>query len=113
MFDNDAKVDRLIFNSAEQTAPFDLAGGSTWSREVLFIPRETWAAAGWEKLDNEIIRKCSPQSPCQGQFLLNVRFDSGITLIQPCSFAITGHVLAHLQGKERHYFGSPICGTPG
>jgi hypothetical protein len=113
--DNEAKVDRLVFNSAEQTAPFDLPGGNTWSREVLLIPRLTWAAASWDKLDNEIIQKCNRQSPCQGALLLHVRFDNGITLTQSCYFAITDHMIAHLQGKERRYFSTPSCEatTPG
>src|SRR5215472_2773244 len=42
-YDDEAKVDRLVFENAVQTAPFDLAGGGSWSKEVLLIPRDTWA----------------------------------------------------------------------
>lgn len=106
--DKDRKVDKLIFSSAEQVAPFDLAGGSTWSREIMFIPRKTWAAANWDKLADQIIRECSPLL-CQGELQLRVRFDSGITLTQPCRFRIDEHMLAHFKGKGRQYFSSPFC----
>jgi hypothetical protein len=109
VLDNESKVDRISFSSAEQIAPFDLAGGSTWSKEILFIPRQTWAAASWGKLDNEVLRHCDQQPRCQGNLLLHVRLDNGVTLSQSCNFTVTDHLLAHLQGKERRYFTSPMC----
>jgi hypothetical protein len=107
-FNNDTKVDRLVFSSADQVSPFDLAGGTTWSREILFIPRKTWSATNWNKLDTEIIGKCS-RFTCQGELILRVRFDNDLMLTQPCRFRVDEHMLAHFKGEDRQYFTSPLC----
>jgi len=101
------KVDRLVFDSAVQVAPFDLPGGGTWSRELLLIPRETWAAVSWGAFDEQVSQGCSQQ--CQGELSIRVRLDNGASLTEPCSFSIDKHVLAHLRGSERRYFTSPAC----
>jgi len=105
--DSENKADRLVFESAVQTAPFDLPGGGTWSRELLLVPRETWAAASWAALDEQVSQGCSQQ--CQGELSVRVRFDNGTSLTEPCTFSVDEHVLAHLHGHERRFFTSPEC----
>src|SRR5262249_2830278 len=106
-----ASTDRLIFATTSQAAPFDLPGGSTWSREVLFIPRETWAVLDWVAFERRIASACSKPNDCQGEVIIRVRLDDGISLGTTCRFALDGHVLAHLRGGERRYYTSPVCGA--
>ncbi|MEI9986546.1 MAG: hypothetical protein WDN69_27265 [Aliidongia sp.] len=78
-------TDRLSFERVAQTAPFDLAGGSTWSREVLLIPRQSWAAVDWHSFDEAVGKTCPTPSPlqaelCQGDLTLRVRLDNGVSL---------------------------------
>jgi hypothetical protein len=110
--DAETKLDRLVFESAVQTAPFDLPGGGTWSREVLLIPRQTWAAASWKTLDQQVSQNCSQQQLCQGELSIRVRLDDGASLTNLCTFYTDEHVLAHLRGIERRYFTSPACLSP-
>ncbi len=110
--DGAGKADRLVFDSAAQTAPFDLPGGGTWSREVLLIPRQSWEAVSWKNFDEQVTRNCPQPMLCQGEFTLRVRFDNGVQLTEPCSFPIDEHMLAHLKGVERRYFTSPGCLAP-
>ena len=107
--DREANADRLVIESASPVAPFDVAGGSTWSREVLMVPRETWAAQSWTKFRDGVIRDCEQQ--CRSRLSIRVRFDDGRTLTAQCSFAIDRHIRAHAEGKERSYFTTPTCSS--
>jgi len=106
-YDDEAKVDRLVFENAVQTAPFDLAGGGSWSKEVLLIPRDTWAAVTWSSLLDPVARDCSSDR-CQVELSLHVRLDNSASLTTVCGFAVDEHILAHLRGGERRYFTSPV-----
>jgi hypothetical protein len=108
--DDANKVDRLIFESAAQIAPFDLPGGGTWSHELLLIPRETWAAVSWAAFDERVSQGCSQH--CQGELTLRVRLDHNASLTAVCSFSVDEHMLAHLRGAERRYFTAPVCDVP-
>lgn len=110
--DDATKLDKLVFESAAQTAPFDLPGGGTWSREVLLIPRQTWTAVSWKTLDNQVRQNCPQPMLCAGEFSLRVRLDSGLSMTEVCNFSLDEHVLAHLRGMERRYFTSPVCVAP-
>jgi hypothetical protein len=110
--DNETKLDRMVFESTAQTAPFDLAGGGTWSREVLLIPRQTWSEISWKTLSERLNQDCPQPLLCQGELTLRVRLDSGVSLTDTCSFPIDQHVLAHIRGVERRYFTTPMCLTP-
>jgi hypothetical protein len=110
--DSATKVDRLSFESAVQTAPFDLPGGSTWSRELLLVPRQTWGAVSWDPLVGQIVQNCLQQPElCMGEFTIRVRLDNGQSLTELCNFHLDEHVIAHLQGVERRYFSSPVCSS--
>lgn len=108
-FDAESGSDRIAFASAAQVSPFDLPGGSIWSREVLLIPRQTWAAVSWGTFETQLRQNCSEAAPCQGEFTLRVRLDTGVSLTEVCSFVVEEHVLEHIQGKGRRYFTSPQC----
>jgi hypothetical protein len=108
--DSESKLDGLIFESAVQTTPFDLAGGGTWSREILLIPRETWAAVNWAVFAEKVSESCAQQ--CQGELSVRVRLDNGASLTELCTFLVDEHILAHIHGKERRYFTSPVCLSP-
>jgi hypothetical protein len=111
--DSATKVDRISFESAVQTAPFDLPGGSTWSRELLLVPRQTWGAMSWDPLVGQIVQNCLQQPElCMGEFTIRVRLDNGQSLTELCNFHLDEHVIAHLQGVERRYFSSPVCSSP-
>lgn len=111
VYDNEAKVDGLVFESAAQTAPFDLPGGGTWSKEVLLIPRDTWAAVSWSAFSEPVTHDCPPHQ-CQGELSLRVRLDNSASLTAVCSFSVDEHMLAQLRGVERRYFTSPVCDVP-
>jgi len=108
VLDGNAKVDRLVVENAVAVAPFDLAGGTTWSREVLLIPRETWLAQGWPKFE-EGVHGC--QQGCDAKLTLRTRMENGQSQATQCSFAIDRHMLAHVSGKERRFFTTPTCGA--
>lgn len=107
--DADTGRDRLVFESAAQTGPFDLPGGTTWSREVLLVPRDTWAAASWPALADRVAAECGAPTSCVGEFTLRVRLDNGVSLTEQCGFAVDEHVRAHLAGRARRYFTTPQC----
>jgi hypothetical protein len=110
--DSATKVDRITFESAVQAAPFDLPGGSTWSRELLLIPRQTWGAVSWDSLVGQIVQDCLQQPElCMEEFTIRVRLDDGQLLTERCNFRLDEHVIAHLQGVERRYFSSPVCSS--
>jgi hypothetical protein len=75
---------------------------------MMFIPGGSRAAANRDNFNNEIVRECL-QVSCRGDLLLHVRFDTGITLTQPCSFWVDEHILAHFKGQQLQYFSSPTC----
>ena len=109
--DTKTKLDRLVFESTTQTAPFDLLGGDTWSREVLMIPRQTWSEVSWKALSDHVHESCPQPFACQGEVTLRIRLDSGVSLTDVCHFKIDEHVLAHFRGIERRYFTTPVCLT--
>lgn len=109
-FDSENKVDRLEFSSASQVSPFDLPGGGVWSREILFVPRQTWSAAKWDDFADKFVQECSRPGLCLGEFTLRIRLDNGVSLAEACDFTDDGHMSRHLRGEERHYFTSPTCG---
>ena len=109
--DPETKADRLVVETAAPVAPFDVPGGSTWSREVLLIPRESWAAQDWKMFEDNVTRHCSQE--CQSGLSIRVRFDNGMSLTAQCSFSIDRHVMAHVRGLERRFFTSPTCRAGG
>jgi len=102
-------LDRLVFESATQAGPFDLPGGSTWSREVLLVPQESWAAVAWPALAGQVAQACAPPARCRGEFTLRVRLDTGAVLAGQCAFDIDVHLRAHLGGQMRRFFTTPVC----
>lgn len=103
-------ADLIVFGTAVQAGPFDLPGGTTWSREVLLIPRETRAEVGWTALARGLEETCARDpARCGGEVTLRVRLDSGAVLATRCAFGIDGHVLAHVRGEYRRFFTSPPC----
>lgn len=107
--DHSGNSDRLVFETISPVTPFDIAGGTTWSREILFIPRETWAALSWKKFQDGITRDCT--EACSSALSIRVQLDNGQTLAVVCGFPIDKHVRAHVQGLDRMFFTTPTCTT--
>jgi len=106
----DGSPDTLIFTSAAQPAPFDLPAGSTWSREILFLPINTYRSKDWQAFSNAIIANCTPNPVnCSGFLELSVRFEENTALKTQCAFDISQQVIWHVQGEKRKFFTSPVC----
>jgi hypothetical protein len=102
--------DTLVFTSAAQSAPFDLTGGSTWSREILFSPIKTFKEKNWQAFSSAMTSNCTAYpTNCSGVVEVRVRLNGSNTLISECVFDIDDKVLSPLQGKGRKYFTSSLC----
>ena len=105
----EGKPDRIVFDSVSQLAPFDLSGGTTWSREILLIPRDTWSRLSWEIFVQRISERCPAKENCTIEFHLSARLDNGSMLREKCIFNVGTHFAAHIQGLQRNYFSTPVC----
>ena len=84
------------------------AGRGNLESGSIVIPRQTWTAVSWKTLDNQVRQNCPQPMLCAGEFSLQVRLDSGLSMTEVCNFSLDEHVLAHLRGMERRYFTSRL-----
>jgi hypothetical protein len=107
---DDQKWIAIVFSSTKQVAPFDLPGGTTWSQEVLFVPRQTLSEQSWKSFLEKLDRKCQTESvPCVGEVAIEVRFADEQSLRTDCKFSVGATQLAFWKGERHRYFAVPEC----
>jgi hypothetical protein len=100
---------QIVFGKSEQASPFGVLGGTTWSHEVLFIPKDLLKARAWDAFERVISQDCAANGSCLGAVRLTVRLDGDKTLTEECSFPIGGHFRNGIRGVEKNFFSTPVC----